>query len=569
MHRLQKVEDQYILLSITQKMEFNVKTKAILAALTAAGLMFSLSGCGSSESGSAGGSDAAAEITESTPGVITAFGGEPQTGLIPPMINEVNGGKIADLIWAGLFYYDEKGNAVPEIADSVESKDEGKTWDVKLKDGWKFTDGTPITSDTFIKSWQYGALASNGCLSSEFFSPIEGWNADEDSELTGLKKVSDTEFTITLTEADPDFPKRLGYSAFYPMPPEKIADKAAAEAYGQAPVTNGPYTLQKWEHNTQVVLAPNPDYKGGRTVANKGIVLKLYTDDAAAYNDLLAGNLDVLDAIPGSALSTFRTDLGDRAIDQGGALWQSFTIPGYLPHFAFDEEGQLRRQAISMAIDRKEITDTIFEGTRKPATDFIAPVIPGHVEELKGGEVLKFNPEKAKELWAKANAISPWNDTFELAYNADSSAHKAWVEAVCNQIKNNLEISAEPKPYATFKELRAEASDGKLTSALRTGWQADYPSGYNFLGPLYRAGAGSNDARYDNPAFEEALMKAVAAKTPEEADKLYTAAQEILIKDLPAIPLWDQNALGGYSDKVKNVKIGWNTVPLFHLITKE
>src|SRR5690606_27093485 len=123
-------------------------------------------------------------------------------------------------------------------------------------------------------------------------------------------------------------------------------------------------------------------------------------------------------AVRDSAFANFESDLGDRAVNQPAAIFQSFTIPERLEHFS-GEEGNLRRQAISMAINRKEITDVIFQGTRTPASDFTSPVIDGWTDSLEGSEVLDFNEEKAKELWAEADKISPWSGTFQIAYNAD------------------------------------------------------------------------------------------------------------------------------------------------------
>ena len=145
---------------------------------------------------------------------------------------------------------------------------------------------------------------------------------------------------------------------------------------------------------------------------------------------------DSTDAIPDSAFSTFENELGDRAVNQPAAIFQSFTIPESLPHFK-GEEGNLRRQALSYAINREEITSTIFGGTRTPATDFTSPVIPGHSDSLAGAEVLTYNPEKAKELWEKADKISPFEGSVKISYNADGG-HQAWVDAVANSIRNTL-----------------------------------------------------------------------------------------------------------------------------------
>jgi oligopeptide transport system substrate-binding protein len=508
-------------------------------------------------------SSAASDGGPST-GVVTVNGNEPQNPLVPTNTNEVGGGKILDLIFAGLVYYDAKGAPHNEVADSITS-DDAQNYTIKIKDGWKFTNGEPVTAKSFVDAWNYGALLSNEQLSSYFFEDIQGFSYDADSELTGLKVVDDTTFTVALNSPKADFPLRLGYSAYFPLPSSAFDDM---DAFGQNPVGNGPYKLAEggWEHNVQAALVPNEDYQGDRKAQNGGVTVKFYETQDASYNDLLAEQLDVVDQIPDSAYATFEDELGDRAVNQPSAVFQSFTIPQNLPHFT-GEEGKLRRKAISMAINRKEITDTIFQGTRTPASDFTSPVIAGWSKDIKGSEVLKYDPSAAKDLWAQADKISPWDGTFTIGYNTDGG-HQAWVDATTNSIKNTLGIQAEGKPYAIFADLRKEVTDRTITGAFRTGWQADYPGLYNFLGPLYATNAGSNDGDYSNPKVDELLKEGSSASSVEDANKKFQEVQEILFQDLPAIPLWYSNVTGGYASTVDHVEFGWNSVPLYYEITK-
>lgn len=550
-----------------------MKKKYAAAFVVASALVCALlAGCSSAESNNAPTNGSSGD------GVVYALSVEPQTNLIPSMVIEVGGGNVLELIFEGLTRYDPDGTTELAAAESITTSDEGKTWNVKLKEGKKFSDGSPLTAQNFVDAWNWGANPENGALAGVYFAAIEGYpEVDEEGNmvgeyngLTGLQVVSDTEFNITLSEADPEFDQQLGFSAFYPLPAGSLDSADAVEAQGTQPVSNGPYVLKSWDHNEQIELVPNPEYDGEIPAQNTGVTFKMYTDDAAAYNDLLAGNLDIVDSIPASAMSTFKDDLGERAINQDGAVWNAFTIPYYLEHFGDDEEGRLRRQAISMAFDRREICDVIFQGTRTPATDFVAAVIPGHSDSIEGNEVLQYNPEKAKELWAQANAISDWGDsTFKIAYNADASVHKDWVEAIVNQVRQTLEINAEPEAYAQFSEMRDDASNGTLTAAVRSGWQADYPSAFNFMGPIYCANAGANDSRYNNAEFEEILFEARNQKDEATRIEGYNKAQAILMRDLPAIPLWGQNALGGYSEHVDNVVFNWKSVPVYQDIVKK
>ena len=220
----------------------------------------------------------------------------------------------------------------------------------------------------------------------------------------------------------------------------------------------------------------------------------------AAYNDLKAGNVDVLDAMPSSAIGSYQTTFADRSVNMPYAGIMTLTIPQYLDHFS-GEEGQLRRQAISMAINRDEITDQIYSRPAPPAKDFTAPTLKGYSENLPGSEVLTYNSDKAKELWAQADAIAPWDGTFEIAYNSDGG-HKEWVDAAANSIKNTLNISAEGKPIVDFKTMLQQEDEKTIGAAFRSGWQADYPSIYNFLQPLYVTGAASNKGFYSSSEFD-------------------------------------------------------------------
>jgi len=535
-----------------------IKKRAGLAALAVLGATaIALAGCSSNSSS---GGDKAGSTNAS--GIVTTNGNEPQNPLIPSNTTEVGGGKIIDSIFEGLVSYDAKGKPVNEVAKSIDT-DDSKTFDIKLNTDYTFTNGEKVTAESFTKAWNWAAQFSNKQGASYFFENIEGYDATKDSELTGLKVVSDDEFTVTLKSAQSDFPLSLGYSAFVPLPSEFYKD---TKAFGENPIGNGPYKLDgkgAWTHNQSIKLVTNKDYEGKRKPKNGGLTVTFYTSQDTAYSDAQGGNLDVLDAVPDSAFATYKSDFPDSNVNQAAAIFQAIYLPYYLDHWK-GEEGKLRREAISMAINRKQITDKIFDGTRTPAKDFTSPVIAGWNDDLDGSDVLTYDKSKAKELWAEADKISKYNDTLTISYNADGG-HEAWVTAVTNSISSTLGIKAEGKAYPTFAEALAVQTDDKLTGGSRTGWQADYPSLYNFLGPTMGDGSSSNYSRYDSAEYNELLQKGRSAATVEEGNKFFDQAQELLFKDLPEIPLWYSNVTGVWNaDTVSNVKFGWNSVPLYY-----
>lgn len=556
----------------TTLLEAIVKRRGALALASAVTLSLALAGCGSSNGGSAAKAD--------DKGIITVNTVEPQNPLIPTSTNETGGGRVLDALFSGLVYYEPKtGEAKNELAESVESSDQ-VVWTVKLKKDAKFSDGSPIKADNYIKAWNYGANPKNAQLSSSFFEVIKGFTAGPTEEgaqapdvpeLSGLKKIDDYTFQITLNQPTSDFALRLGYSAYAPLPDVAFKDM---KAFGDNPtVTSGPYTLKDkgWKHKESIELVKNENYSGPRQAKNGGLTFKIYLKTDAAYADVQSGQLDVLDELPAGAFSTFKSDFPESNANQPVAIFQSFTIPDRIKHFGMDEEGRLRRQAIAYAIDRETICKTIFQDTRVPAKDFTSPSMPNYekvMKQTKGGEVLKFDKAKAKELWAKADAISKYDDTFTIGYNSDSS-HKDWVDAVANQLKNNLGIKAEGEAFPDFKGLRDAITKQTIKGAFRSGWQADYPGMSNFLEPLYSKNGNSNDGKYNNEQFNKLMIDIAKLPVGDEQDMKFAEAQSILFTDLPAIPLWYSNVVGVWNkDNVSNVAFNWKSEPVYYEITK-
>jgi len=541
------------------------RTAGIAASAIAAALV--LAACGGSGDDGGNGSGDGGEGEGAGGGIVSVNTNEPQNPLIPTHTNENGGGKVITQLFAGLVYYDADGEVHNEVAESIETED-NQTFTITLEDGWTFSDGSPVTANSFVDAWNYGALASNAQNNSYFFESIEGFSYEEDSELTGLEVQDDLTFTVTLNQPESDFPMRLGYSAYYPLPESAFEDM---EAFGENPIGNGPYMMDgegAWDHGNSISLVPNPEYAGDREPQNGGVEFVIYDNEDSMYNDLLSDNIDIVDNIPASAFATFEEELGDRATNEPAATIQVLNVPEYLDQYA-GEAGHLRRQAISMAINREEITEAIFNGSRTPAVDFTSPVIDGWTEDVPGNEVLEYAPDEAADLWQQAEEIEPWGDEpILIATNTDSD-HQAWVEAACNSIRSALDVECQMDGYPTFQEFLDDRDNEAVRGIYRGGWLGDYPTLSNFLAPIYTEGAGSNDMGYANEEFEQLVSQANAAETPEEANELLIQAQGVLFEDLPGIPLWYQNTTGGHSTLVDNVEFSWNGDPILYPVTKQ
>lgn len=534
------------------------------AAASSASSGASASSPATSDSASSSAEPAVAPAGGEQKGAVTVGHCEPENPLVPTNTNETCGGEVVDSIFTGLVNYNPT-TAAPEnaMAEAIETTD-SKVYTIKIKQGWKFHDGTEVKAKNFVDAWNYGADSRNAHQNSYFFEPILGYKdlqgvtADpkasppvvavdpKSDKMTGLVAKDDYTLEITLDGPSSSFPQRLGYTAFSPLPDSFFADP---KAFGEAPVGNGPFKFVKWEKKVALEVEAVADYPGPDRAQIKTATFKVYQDDNSKYADLLGDNVDLVEALPTAALAgeKYKSDLGDRFVEQANGVIQTITVPSYVKDIGAKEKADLRK-AISMAIDRPLVIKNIFNNTRVPATGWVSPVVGGY-KEGQCGEFCTFNPEKAKELLAKAGGFT---GTIELAYNADAD-HKPWVEAVCNSIKNAIGVKCVGKPYVDFATLRKDVNGRKMTSIFRTGWQMDYPAIENFLAPLYATGAGSNDGDYSNPAFD-ALLKKAAGQPTEESYVTYQEAEALLAQDMSIIPTWYGKTIAGYSNKVGNVR---------------
>ncbi len=536
-------------------MRGTARTVAFVAGISAVTLL--AAACGGN--GDDGGDNPSADGGGKTGGTVTVRGCNPQNTLIPSNTTETCGGNVLDAITAKLVHYNAE-NAAPEndIAEKIETTD-NQNFTVTLKKGYKFHDGTEVKSKNFVDAWNYAAYGPNAQSSGYFMEPIEGFGdmqcSDEEckakpkaDKLTGLAVKDDYSFAIKTGEKVSNMPVRLGYTAFAPLPDTFFTDPKAT---GEKPVGAGPFKLDVWTKNTEIKLSKFADYSGKFPGKLDGITFKIYQDADAAYNDVVANNLDVTDEVPSSAMidDKYKTDLPDRNTQKAVGVIQTITFaPTKVdPNYADPKI----RQAISMGIDRATIIKQIFNGTRQPATGWVSPVVDGY-KANQCGEWCTFDAAKAKAKLDEAGGFKGGKMT--ISYNADAS-HKSWVEATCNSVKGALGVDCVATPVVDFSTFRTAIADRKMKGMFRTGWQMDYPSIENFLAPIFKTGASSNDGDYSNPEFDQLLNEAAAEQDASTANAKYQQAEALLANDMPAIPMWYSTATFGWSDKVTGVKV--------------
>ncbi|MGP3926022.1 peptide ABC transporter substrate-binding protein [Streptomyces sp. 8N616] len=533
-------------------------TYATLAAGTAALVLAATA----TACGGGGGSGGSAYLSSSW--------GDPQNPLEPANTNEVQGGKVLDMIFRGLKRYDPRtGQAENMLAERISTAD-ARNFTVTVKDGWAFSNGEKVTARSFVDAWNYGALIDNKQKNAYFFEYIEGYDQVHPTSgrptartMSGLRVKDERTFTVKLTQKFSTWPETLGYPAFAPLPRAFFDDH---DAWLNKPVGNGPYTVESYAKGSAMRLRKWEGYPGPDQARNDGVELRVYTDNQAAYTDLLAGNLDLADDIPAAQLKNVRRDLGDRYINQPAGIIQTLSFPFYDKKWGAGKEKL--RIGLSKAINREQITEQIFQKTRTPASDWTSPVLGGQGGYKAGlcGDACDYDPAAAKRLIKEAGGLPGGRVT--LTSNVDTGSHRMWMDAVCNSINNALghDRACAVNPVGTFADYRNRIHSGKMTGPFRTGWQMDYPLIQNFLQPLYYTGASSNDGKWSDRTFDRLINDANAQGEQGRAVTTFQDAEKILAQQMPAIPLWYQNGSAGYTDRLSGVLLNPFSVPVYEEI---
>jgi ABC-type oligopeptide transport system substrate-binding subunit len=458
-------------------------------------------------------------------------------------------------MYKGLVEYDAKGAAVNVIAESISSTD-SKLWTIKLKSGFKFTNGEPVIADSFIDAWNYTAYGPNAAANSYFLTNIDGYkdlqSKDPDGEgpgtapepkaktLSGLKKIDDLTFEVSLATPFSGFPAQVGYSGYFPLAKACLAD---IKGCTEKPIGNGAYKIDgTWEHNVQVKLVRNDDWTGTKGKADV-LLFKIYDKTDTSYADFKAGEIDIHETVPAAEVKGARSAYGDRFFETPSNTFTYVGLPLYKPEFADPKI----RQALSLAIDRQAIIDAIFDGRFSAAQGVVSPNFDGYRAGVCAN--CKYDPAKAKALLAEAGGFKGGKIT--LWANA-GAGHDKWLQAVGDGWKKDLGIEYELNTTLQFPEYLAKGDNKQFTGPFRLGWGPDYPVLETYLAPLYGSGGSSNNSGYANPKFDELVTAGNGAKTLAEGIKSYQAAEDIIVADLPVLPMWFGKVANVYSENVKN-----------------
>jgi len=506
-----------------------------------------LAGCGGS-----GGTTPATNGTPSTNQVLTF----PNVGisdiatLDPALGPDANASIAVNMIYSGLVRSDKNLNVIPDQANWQVSSD-NKVYTFTLKQGITFSDGTPVTAQSYVYTWSRALLPAVASPIASFYeSPIVGSDevaAGKTTTFSGVKAIDDHTLQVTLKQPTAYFLEELTNSLFFPLN-KKVIDQYGQKnwprnAAGNA-VGTGPFVVKAWLTNTKMVFTPNPNYYGNKTrlkevdmifVADLSIAFKSYRANQYAFTwNLLPTDQVTMQGTPGFIrMPLLQTDL----------LFFDNTRPPF--------NNTAVRQAFAYATDRDTLAKAIFKNTVSPATTIIPPGMPGYQPNYPG---LPYDTARAKSLlqsvYPDVTKVPPITFSYpssQLSSGEVAALQDMWQKALGIQVRpNGVELNAYN-----------DATSKRQVQFGFTQWSADFPDPYDWLALNLLSTANNNNGTWKNASFDQTVMQA-EKEAGNARIALYNKAEQIAINDVGWLPLDHQNMSAIIPAKVHGVTLNGN-----------
>ena len=482
-------------------------------------------------------------------GITVQIGPNPET-LDPALNSAVDGGNMLITLFETLLIIDQDNKVQPGQAEKYEVSPDGLTWTFTMRDGLKWSDGTELNAKDFEYTFKRIADTNVAAPYAEtVIGMIEGYKDAIDSKNPEKLnvKASDDGKTLTIKLAYPCsyFDKIVAFGTMSPV--QKATVEKNGDSWATKPETyvcNGPYTITEWTPSEKIVCKKNENYKGGwdsSKIVNDKLTFLLLEDSSASYTAYTGGTAQLIKDVPTEEIPTLKKDKKDEFnVDP---ILGTYYLSMNLNKAPFNNKNV--RKALSLAIDRDYVANTVMQGTYTPAYNYVGTgvddVDPGKFLEnskaANGGktyisEDYKANLEEAKKALAEAGY--PEGKGFPtITYSTnDTGYHKAVAEYLQQVYKDlGITMNIDIVDWSSFTPKRRA---GEYEMA-RNGWVMDYNDASNMI-ELFTSTNGNNDGKYNNPAFDKAMNDSMVADKTAHFAALHEA-EKIVSEDYGFIPV--------------------------------
>jgi oligopeptide transport system substrate-binding protein len=521
-----------------------MKLKSAWFALVAlvASLAVVAAGCGGSDGSSSGGNQNTQ--TQASGGNLAAdqtvtvnWGAEPPS-LDPGLATDTTSSNVLLNIMDPLVKLGDDLKPVPSLAESWDISSDGKTVTFHLRKDGKWTNGDPVTAEDFVYSWlrtispdlaadyayQFygivGAQEYNGCKS----------NCDALKAKVGIKATDKYTLQVQLTSPQPWFVQQAAHHSFLAVNKKAVEKFGAKWTEAANIVTDGPFKLTKWAHDSELDLAKWDGWRDAKDVHLTTVKGRMITDGTTAVQAYEAGEIDVNPNLPTEEISRIKSTPDYQQYPGLGTYYYGFNTKN------ITDVNQ--RRAMSLAIDRQSIIDNIAQADQVPATGFVPKGMPGFEQIHSDSPWAESTADlaKAKELMAKVQ--NPKKD-ITLILN-DSPGHREIAVAIQAAWKElGITTKIKTQEWAQFLEFLGPPPD-KSVDVYRLGWIGDYVDAINFL-ELWTCKSGNNNSNFCSPQYDQLVAKARQTQDNGKRYGLYKQLEDMLVSqngDMPIMPIY-------------------------------
>lgn len=482
-------------------------------------------------------------------GITVQIGPNPET-LDPALNSAVDGGNMLITLFETLLIIDQDNKVQPGQAEKYEVSPDGLTWTFTMRDGLKWSDGTELNAKDFEYTFKRIADTNVAAPYAEtVIGMIEGYKDAIDSKNPEKLnvKASDDGKTLTIKLAYPCsyFDKIVAFGTMSPV--QKATVEKNGDSWATKPETyvcNGPYTITEWTPSEKIVCKKNENYKGGwdsSKIVNDKLTFLLLEDSSASYTAYTGGTAQLIKDVPTEEIPTLKKDKKDEFnVDP---ILGTYYLSMNLNKAPFNNKNV--RKALSLAIDRDYVANTVMQGTYTPAYNYVGTGVDDvetgkfleNSKAANGGktyisEDYKANLEEAKKALAEAGY--PEGKGFPtITYSTnDAGYHKAVAEYLQQVYKDlGITMNIDIVDWSSFTPKRRA---GEYEMA-RNGWVMDYNDASNMI-ELFVSSNGNNDGKYNNPAFDKAMNDSKVADKTAHFAALHEA-EKIVSEDYGFIPV--------------------------------
>jgi oligopeptide transport system substrate-binding protein len=499
-------------------------------------LALAAAGCGGGEETSGGGGTTGAGGEAANQVFTMGWGAEPPS-LDPGLATDTTSANVILNLMDPLVRLNPDTNeAEPSLAESWDVSEDGKTVTYHLRSDGKWTNGDPVTAGDFVYSWKrtlspdlaadyayqlyglVGAAEYNGCTK----------NCDPLADKVGVEAPDDQTLVVHLTSAQPWFIQQSAHTAFLAVHQETVEKFGDKWTEPQNIVTDGPYKLAKWEHEAELDLVKNDQYRDAANVKVTSIPGKIIVDGTTRVQAFESGEVDALDGggLPPDEIARLKETPEYEVYPSLGTYYYGFNVK----NIADIHE----RRALSLAINRREIIDQVAQADQIPATGMSPKGISGFDTINPNSPWTPENGDLEQAKSEMSQAQDPKTD-INLFFN-DSPGHKEIATAVQAQWEElGVKSTLKQQEWAQYLEFIGPPPNSSV-DVYRLGWIYDFPDAINGL-ELWTCDSGNNNTNYCDKAFDDLVAKAKDTTDEAARTEVYAQLEEMLFGQDGALPI--------------------------------